>query len=230
MAGGRATAIVPIEAMSCSLCTRQFKKDGPRTPCILSCCSHTFCRQCCVDWEKNKGSQFPCPTCREVCTVAAEKLHINFIMRDLVEEAERVSGQTNFVCQECNEENEATHHCTECSKLVCEECTRHHRKRKVSVHHTLQTIEEFTQSKQPIPKQIRTCKKHNKELDLYCVTCQMSICHYGIVKDHKGHEHEMLSDVAGMNQVCRTQYNHAHKHSETGVIRTLIMHTHAHAQ
>ncbi len=37
-------------------------------------------------------------------------------------------------------------------------------------------------------------------LDLYCSTCHTPICFHGTVKDHLGHEYDLLIDVAGKHQ------------------------------
>ena len=224
-ARGEHAIVVPREAISCPLCEEPFETAEPRTPCVLGC-FHTFCRLCLQGWAKENGAgagagaagapeaagAFTCPTCRAVCAVEVEALQLNFALMTVVE-AERVStGQTQLVCQECDEDGAPTHHCQECSLLLCGECTKHHRRTKLCKHHTLQPIEEFKQHKQAIPKQKRTCTKHNKELDLYCLTCETPICFHGTFKDHKGHEHELLSDVAGNHKVCRAHRHNMHDH------------------
>jgi len=149
-------------------------------------CWHTFCRPCLVQWaQRLPWGQFTCPRCRTVCTVAVKALPTNFEMRNVVE-AERVStGQTKLVCSECTDDD-ASHY-------LCQDCLRSHKKTKLRVcKHpaaTLQTIEVFKQSKQDIQKQKRTCSGHNnKELDLYCITCQTPICYIGSSADHDGHK------------------------------------------
>jgi hypothetical protein len=45
-----------------------------------------------------------------------------------------------IVCQECDEDAEATHSCEECSVLLCDDCKKHHCKRKKTKHHALLTV------------------------------------------------------------------------------------------
>jgi len=119
------TIVVPREAICCPLCEEPFETTEPRTPCVTTC-FHTFCRLCLQAWAKEKGAVagvgaagalyaadgFSCPTCRAVCTVAVEALQLNFALMTVVE-AERVStGQTQLVCQEC-EDGMPTSHCLE---------------------------------------------------------------------------------------------------------------------
>lgn len=200
MAGGSTNAIVPREAMSYILCSFQYEKDKPRTPCILGC-FNTFCHQCCVDWEQAKGPQVPCPTCHAVCTVPVEDLQINFALRDLVE-AERVStGQTQLGVFRVH----GRYYCQGCNILLCQDCLKSHQKSKLrDCKHpsdTLQTIEEFRQNKQPISKQICQCKEHNEKLNLYCLTCDTPIYYVGASTDHDGHKKSVLSDMANKKKI-----------------------------
>jgi len=243
-AGGEQTIIIPREAISCPMCLEPFETAEPRTPCVLHC-YHTICRECLAGWvEKGGGvpeggaegveaaSGFSCPMCRTVCTDPVEALPVNFALMTVIE-AECVStGKTKLVCQRC-EEDDPTYHCLECSLLMCDACTKDHRRIKLSKHHTLQPIEEFKQRKQAIPKQKRTCTKHKDQgLDLYCLTCLTPICFHGTFKDHKGHEYELLSDVAGIHQVCRPHTQHAHNTHTTRTQSQLRLQScsHAHAR
>lgn len=222
--------VVPREAISCPLCEELFETAEPGTPCVLPC-FHTYCRKCLKDWvKKDEGAAagFSCPTCRTVCTVAVEALQVNFALMTVVE-AERVStGQTKLKCQECDEDDEPTHRCQECNLLMCEACTTHHRRTKIGKHHTMQPIEEFKQCKQAIPREKRTCKKHKDQgLDLYCLTCHTPICFHGTVKDHLGHEYDLLPDVAGKHQVC-LQRTLVHTQTNKNSTHNYYACTHAH--
>lgn len=48
-------------------------------------------------------------------------------------------------CQECEAGGEPTHHCEECSLLLCADCCSHHRKSRRSKDHELQTVAEYTE-------------------------------------------------------------------------------------
>jgi len=53
------------------------------------------------------------------------------------------SPSVPMVCEECDEDAEATHSCEECSVLLCDDCTKHHRKSKKTKHHALLTVAEL---------------------------------------------------------------------------------------
>jgi len=215
MAGGSAND-TKFEAMSCSMCQNMYlttddETSQIRTPCMVFGCWHTFCRPCLVQWARSKQhprGQFTCPKCRTVCTVAVEALPTNFDFRNLVEVERALTGQTKLVCSECTDDD-ASHYCQGCNMLLCQDCLKSHQKSKLRVckhpAKTLQTIEEFKQSKQPVPKQKSNCTKHQGQgLDWYCLTCPKSICRDCTVNDHKGHECDLLIDVVGKHQVYRS--------------------------
>ena len=165
---------LPREAISCPLCEEPFACEEPRTPCVLPC-FHTYCRQCLQGWAEQGGAPaaaaggggdagpFSCPNCRAPCATPVSELQVNFALMTVVE-AERVStGQTLLECQECDEGAEPTHFCPDCSLLLCGDCTAHHRRSKNSKHHALQTVAEFKERKQALPKQKRMCKKHKDQ-------------------------------------------------------------------
>jgi hypothetical protein len=46
-------------------------------------------------------------------------------------------------CQECESGTEPTHHCEDCTLLLCGECCQHHRKSRRSKDHAIQTVAEY---------------------------------------------------------------------------------------
>jgi len=230
MAGGSANDAM-VEAMSCSLCTTMYltmddKTKETRTPCMVFGCWHTFCRPCLVQWaQRPPRGQFTCPKCRTVCTVAVEALPTNFDLRNVVEAERASTGQIKLVCSECMDDcsDEASYFCKACKMLLCPDHLRAHQKSKLQAckhaAKTLQTIEEFKQSKQPVPKQKSTCTKHKGQyLDFYCLECETPICFHGTVKDHSGHKYELLSEMAVKHQVSFTRTHNTYASSTaTGV-------------
>ena len=161
------------ETISCQLCHAPFQTVEPSTPVVLGC-FHTFCRQCLAGWAKGGGALaaangdgdagaggFSCPTCRAVCTTPVPDLQLNYALVTVIEAEQVSSGQAPLVCQEC--EDEATHFCQDCDRLMCDDCTKDHQKVKSTKDHVLQTVAEFKERKQAPPKQKRTCKKHTDQ-------------------------------------------------------------------
>ena len=204
---------LPCEAISCQLCEELFLTVEPPTPVVLGS-FHNFCRQCLAGWVKGGGvlatanggggagaGNFSCPTCRTVCTTPVLDLPLIYALVTVIKAEQVSTGQVPLVCQECEDEDEATHFCQDCDWLMCDDCTKHHRKGKSNKEHVLQTAAEIKERKRALPTQKRLCKKHkNQALDLYCLTCHAPICLYGTVKEHLGHECDLIHDVASKHQ------------------------------
>ena len=214
------------DAICCPVCDDPFKTAEPHTPCILPC-FHTFCRLCLQGWAKRSSAQgdgFCCPTCHSTCPVAVDALPLNYALMTVIEAEHISTGQMRMECQDCVDVCEATHFCPDCNLLLCTDCGAHHGKRKMTNHHILLPAAEFKQWKQALPRGRRMCKKHkDQELRLFCKTCMTPICYDGTFKDHKGHDHELLTDVAELHvkELCKEADRMAHVQAtlEVGITR-----------
>jgi hypothetical protein len=72
------------------------------------------------------------------------------------------------------EENEVTVECTDCKKLLCENCSTKHSKKK---NHQIKLI-----------KELYVCSFHSKKADYICMDCLEFVClirtHHSIQKNH----------------------------------------------
>ena len=69
-----------LEFVTCEICQEVFNQ-----PKILPC-SHSFCRQCLIDWKKSSGgSSFPCPKCRIPFSGNIEDLTTDFRANQLID-------------------------------------------------------------------------------------------------------------------------------------------------
>lgn len=198
-------------APSCPLCQQPYTdEDGPQSPCLLPACFHTFCIQCvgskCAtsteDTEQTPDSLFDCPTCNEPCSTPLELLKSDFSVLSELHAFKMASGLLELQCQDCDEQYEARHHCLDCGLLLCEECTKYHIRSKRSKSHELITVEEMRLLGKLPTKPKKKCAKHKeKNLRLYCKTCQCLICDDCPIKDHKGHEYELLAEIVEEQKV-----------------------------
>merc|ERR1719183_504872 len=90
--------------------------------------------------------------------------------------------------------------------------------------HELKPAAEFKERKQALPRGRRMCQKHkDQELRLFYKTCSTPICYDGTFKDHKGHDHELLTDVAELHvkELCKEADRMAHVQAtlEVGITR-----------
>ena len=183
------------EQLTCAICLDLY--TNPKTlPC-----HHSFCQQCLegLPLDPEGGNYFiTCPTCRHRTqlpqpTGAADfpvAFHINNLqeVRNLMI---KVSGHQQVTCDNCTTTN-AKGYCKECAKFLCQKC--------IDVDHLgdhkMASIDEVVTSASkllPVKQEIK-CSEHNKSLEIFCGTCEELICHDCIVRIHRDHDYDLVSD------------------------------------
>ncbi|XP_062574815.1 transcription intermediary factor 1-beta-like [Saccostrea cucullata] len=161
------------DVSKCPICFEQLK-----TPRVLPC-THMFCHGCvsshivstCQTKEFPVG--FHCPVCREF--VPAPNFSLSFkdwskhlptkrLLQDSFSKTERIK-----VCAACERENEtegADNYCLSCCEALCDNCTKCHRKNRVSRDHKICLLDEV----KSVPKFANIlCKKHKgRSIELFC--------------------------------------------------------------
>jgi len=181
----------------CPICKETYKE-----PKILSCL-HTFCLICIKETglktNSNPGDKMPCPVCRKEFIVPEKGfagLQRNFFMERLIEMKNILSSSSESVlCDACQEDNDlgvevppAAMYCADCNQRMCEECCKNHRKYKATKNHRMLQLDGALINIPSIAKQY-VCDKHeNKQLDIYCSSCQEAICALCFFDGHKTHE------------------------------------------
>jgi hypothetical protein len=83
------------------------------------------------------------------------------------------------LCEPCkigNEENEATDFCSECNEVMCEMCTKYHKKLVLSRNHRVCPL---TKAKEigTRPDLYRTCRQHrDRRIEMYCEDHEEPCC------------------------------------------------------
>lgn len=188
-----------VDQLTCAVCLDQY--TDPRTlPCL-----HSFCVECLgglpLDRKQDGTYTCACPTCRKVIDLPQQGMIAfpkSFHLKNLIElqqELAKAELTIRETCESC-EKNEATAgYCIECDKVLCTSCDDIHKKWGPTSTHKLVNIEERSKVKKPKPTPVLNCLQHTKPLDLYCVTCEQLICSHCTIKGHKGHTHDLISDV-----------------------------------
>ena len=148
----------------CEICQNSFDKSTEfRQPVVLPC-FHTFCRGCITQIEEENRPQggFTCRRCDAPCRTPASQLPIDFVRLADIEADSVSSGKVQLVCQECEDEDDATYHCQDCPLLLCDRCRDQHKRAKKTKSHKASTIAEYKASlkdrQQVIPREKRMCK------------------------------------------------------------------------
>ena len=205
------------EELTCAIC-----QDLLNNPKILPCL-HSFCTGCLKEWSGRLANLDPskrhleCPLCRAKVLLstsrAVEELPSHFSAIRLVEivrlQEQASSKKVTPICQNCNEGENAVASCSECAILLCEFCEKAHRRSKSTSQHKIVSLDEMKKDTSEVPsllpEKIEMCPTHpTKPLELYCKCEEVLICQDCIIKKHKDHDYDVISDVVeGEKEILR---------------------------
>ena len=205
------------EELTCAIC-----QDLLNNPKILPCL-HSFCTGCLKEWSGRLTNLDPskrhleCPLCRAKVLLstsrAVEELPSHFSAIRLVEIVrlqEQVSSKkVTPICQNCNEGENVVASCSECAIFLCEFCEKAHRRFKSTSQHKIVSLDEMKKGTREVPlllpEKVEMCPTHpTKPLELYCKCEEVLICRDCIIKKHKDHDYDVISDVVeGEKKILR---------------------------
>ena len=183
--------------LTCPICYQLFNN-----PKYLPC-HHSYCERCLEKMQVQ--NKIICPECRNEATVPAggvKDLPNNFFINRMVDELvlkRKVEGEEEVKCDECDEDEPVVAYCPECNSFLCQFCYETHKRNKRFRGHGIVPLTELRSNKdvtiQPKAK-APICKEHDIELLFYCETCEQLICMYCTVKEHNGHNHDTVNNMA----------------------------------
>ena len=205
------------EEITCAIC-----QDLLNEPKILPCL-HSFCTGCLKEWSGRLAKLDPskrhleCPLCRAKVLLstsrAVEELPSHFSAIRLVEivrlQEQAGSKKVTPICQNCDDEEKAISSCSECAIFLCEFCEKSHKKTKATKEHKIISLDEMRKGTSDIPsvlpEKVEMCPTHpTKPLELYCKCEEVLICRDCIIKKHKDHDYDVISDVVeGEKRILR---------------------------
>lgn len=156
--------------LSCALCRLPYKE--PKTlPC-----AHTFCKRCLGDYVLQQRIQetercpayFLCPTCQRTCPVPARwaNLPSQEILKTL---AETVNSSTSTQeCTICGAEGKrlaAAYYCVKCEDFLCEECSRSHKRTRLTRDHLLVRVSSMQYAHKTQTSATQICAKFGRHGD-----------------------------------------------------------------
>ena len=113
---------------------------------------------------------------------------------------QKLTDPCKLQCEKCSKPTRTVQSfCRDCGQFLCERCFETHSEWKEFSQHEVVSVEEIESNvKQLVPpkKVVLHCHQHqNKELELYCETCEELICLHCTVKKHKDHQYDLLVDT-----------------------------------
>ena len=196
------------EELTCAIC-----QDLLNEPKILPCL-HSFCTGCLKEWSGRLANLDPskrhleCPLCRAKVLLstsrAVEELPSHFTAIRLVEivrlQEQASSKKVTPICQNCNEGENAVSTCSDCAIFLCDFCEKSHRRSKATTQHKICSLDEMRKGTGEVPsilpEKVEMCPTHpTKPLELYCKCEDVLICRDCIIKKHKDHDYDVISDV-----------------------------------
>ena len=186
--------------LDCSVCL-----DTLTDPKLLPC-FHSFCKKCLerLVVQDCDGHTLCCPTCRRTTPLpptGASGLQTDFHAEHLFEIQEtlaKMKEPQGTQCEKCKK-FKATGFCRDCAKFVCEKCTEMHETwEELATHQIVSTdvIEVEAANLVPPTKKVAHCPQHpGKKLKIYCETCGELICNDCIIRLHRGHNYDLVTDT-----------------------------------
>ncbi|XP_062905931.1 E3 ubiquitin-protein ligase TRIM45 [Mobula hypostoma] len=187
----------------CLVC-RSFYSNPKLLPCL-----HTFCLDClsgleqfCVPQtgrEVRSGSRvcILCPACDfevYVPTAGMQGLTTNHLIQNevLLERLKRLDHK--LVCDLCND-GEAERRCQVCSAVLCDFCSKAHRRQRATASHNLVALKDLQGGTGRIVQSIMCSAHPSEELRLFCETCDCLVCRDCCIVGHQDHNCDFITNV-----------------------------------
>ena len=187
------------EQVTCGICLEPYTQ-----PKLLNC-FHVFCEKCLrpLALQGQQGQSVNCPHCRQTTTLPPSGIPglqgAFYILHlfDIQDTLQKVSSTSQTQCQKCKK-REAASYCRSCG-FVCQRCKETHQEwEELSSHEiiSLSTLAEDVATLIPPLRKTLLCSQHpTKVADLYCDTCDEVICRDCIIRVHRDHHYDLVTDA-----------------------------------
>ena len=186
------------QQLACPVCLDRYTQ-----PRILPC-FHSFCHDCLGQFPVmvQEGKHvISCPMCRQNSQLPdngvsgfQSAFNVNHLL-EIHQVLQMVCGLSR--CQKCNNE-QANCYCQQCFMLLCQTCINKHNE-WITDHQILRIEDVATIASRLLPLKKQTtikCSSHEKELEVYCDTCDKLICLLCTATTaHHSHKYEPLTDA-----------------------------------
>ena len=199
---GHGRSIEDLEKeITCAICHEHYT-DPKILPCL-----HYYCKQCIRALALRTGvdKPFSCPECRTDTTLpqgGVDHLKPAFFinrMKEIHSKLSRVHGKVEAVCENCSGDK-AEAFCRQCAEFICADCVRSHQKMKTFTGHKTVSLDELKEGGAKdivvLGVPLKMCEEHDEQMKIFCFDCNKLICLYCTIKEHSGHNHELVKKAA----------------------------------
>ena len=191
------------DQLECSICLDSFTD-----PKLLQC-FHVFCKDCLepLVLRDQHGLSLRCPNCRRSTLLPANgvsglqpafHVHHLFEIQDALQKVKQGQEGQKTLCEKCNK-RDVNGFCRDCGEFICNMCIEMHQTWKELSTHKVISLEQLksdaTEMVSPTKKTLYCSKHPEKELDLFCETDKELICRDCIVKTHRDHQYDLVSEA-----------------------------------
>ncbi|XP_033097609.1 uncharacterized protein LOC117101685 [Anneissia japonica] len=195
--------------LTCPTCNDVFK--NPRT---LSC-GHTFCSRCISNSPEYHDEMDVCTICDR--HTSPEHLECAPYVRHLLKVFKTLKQAADGPrCPSCTSEVISTSHCVDCDEFYCQGCLKIHNKIPSTCKHTTCSLKELLTKDQFAVKEaeVINCSSHVLPIELYCITCEQSMC-----KACTGHDFHDVEDIKASFQHLVNQAEQVKELTEANIIK-----------
>ncbi|KTF80171.1 hypothetical protein cypCar_00048073 [Cyprinus carpio] len=178
-----AEARISQDEFMCPVCL-----DLLKDPVTIQC-GHSYCKSCIEgSWDQEDQTRvYSCPQCRETFS-PRPALARNTMLAELVEKLKKTklsadcdAGAGDVQCDVCTgRKYKAVKSCLMCQESYCQtHFDRHEAFHSRKPHKVIEATGRL---------QEMICQKHEKHLEMYCITDQQCICELCTKYEHKNHD------------------------------------------
>src|SRR6218665_377223 len=206
----------PDDMTDCCICV-----DVLQDPKILPCI-HTFCMNCLqkngLKSQKGPGDQMPCPICRRLFTIPKggfTDLPGNTFLERIITVRKLLNPSlSTALCEACTEETKsdstkdvcvANVYCVDCRQKFCENCSKDHRKFKLTKNHKLISLSVHDSNDVGSMDLLAplVCEVHQQaKLNMYCSDCREVVYNICFIERHRNHDGSQIDTITDQ---CRKQ-------------------------
>ncbi|KTG32035.1 hypothetical protein cypCar_00029541, partial [Cyprinus carpio] len=183
-----AEARISENEFMCTVCLDLLKEP------VAIHCGHSYCKSCITDyWDQEDDKNLRCPQCRHTFS-PRPALDKNIMLAEVVEKlrkakisADCYAGAGDVQCDACTgRKYKAVKSCLVCQESYCQtHFDRHEEFHSSKPHRVIDATGRL---------QDMICHKHDKQLEMYCITDQQCIC--VLCKEYEHKNHKIVSSAA----------------------------------